>query len=189
MTDALEARQEAHSIWDAAGDRFRSSETYRWLSRLHWFAGHRDPGLGNIHGSRYRSLAARTRPNWRWPTVTLPNCEWLPATSGDTALGPAALEVLDHQPDDTATTGSASRPGTTSAAPTPPPGTRKGTGRLTGGPQQARPALPRALSPVRWWSSPCPLLELLDIGLVLPTASSGIGGRSSLQAALVSARW
>jgi len=27
MTDALEARQEAHSIWDAAGDRYRSGET------------------------------------------------------------------------------------------------------------------------------------------------------------------
>jgi hypothetical protein len=45
MTDALEARQEAFSIWDAAGDRFHSSETYRWLSRLHWFAGHRDLAL------------------------------------------------------------------------------------------------------------------------------------------------
>jgi len=27
VTDALEARQEAHSIWEAAGDRYRSGET------------------------------------------------------------------------------------------------------------------------------------------------------------------
>jgi hypothetical protein len=46
MTDALEAGQEALSIWDAAGDRFRSSENYRWLSRLHWSAGHRDLAFG-----------------------------------------------------------------------------------------------------------------------------------------------
>jgi hypothetical protein len=35
MADALEARQEAHSIWDAAGDRYRSGETHRCLSHLH----------------------------------------------------------------------------------------------------------------------------------------------------------
>jgi len=42
ITDPLKARREALSIWDAAGDRFRSRETHRWLSRLHWFAGYRD---------------------------------------------------------------------------------------------------------------------------------------------------
>jgi hypothetical protein len=105
VTDTLEARQGALSLWDPAGDRFRSRETHRWLSRRpHSFAG-TATWPGNMHGSRYRSLAPRTRPNWRWPTATLPNCEWLPATSRGHSTGPAALEVLDHQPDNTATTG------------------------------------------------------------------------------------
>ena len=38
---------------------------HRCLSHLHWFA--RDRDLAWEHAcSRYRSLAARTRPNWRW---------------------------------------------------------------------------------------------------------------------------
>jgi len=92
-----------------------------------------------MHGSRYRSLAARTRPNWRWPTATLPNCEWLPATSRGHSTGPAALKVLDHQPDNTATTG-VPRPGLEqprlrrSHRREP----RKDTGLLTASPQQAR---------------------------------------------------
>jgi DNA-binding CsgD family transcriptional regulator/tetratricopeptide (TPR) repeat protein len=40
IDDALSAREEALRIWTAAGDAARIGDTHRWLSRLHWFAGH-----------------------------------------------------------------------------------------------------------------------------------------------------
>jgi hypothetical protein len=42
MTDALEARQEAHSIWDAAVTDTAPEQPHRCLSHLHWFARDRD---------------------------------------------------------------------------------------------------------------------------------------------------
>ena len=79
MTDALEARQEAKNIWDAAGDRYRSGETHRRLSHLHWFARDRDlawehewlavqklggTDSGELAMARLRTLLLHS-PGWR----------------------------------------------------------------------------------------------------------------------------
>jgi DNA-binding CsgD family transcriptional regulator/tetratricopeptide (TPR) repeat protein len=104
MTDALEARQEALSIWEAAGDRRRAGEAHRWLSRLHWFTGHRDlaqehaelavQGLGETDSAEL-AMAYSNLAQLRMLASDLPGTRYWTRR---------ALEVADRLDDATVTT-------------------------------------------------------------------------------------
>ena len=104
MTDALEARQEALGIWDAAGDRCHAGETHRWLSRLYWFTGdndlaweHAELAVQTLDGTDSAELA-----------MAYSNLAQLKMLASDLPgtrdWASRALEVLDRLPDSTATT-------------------------------------------------------------------------------------
>ncbi len=48
IADALSAEQEALNLWTIAGDRLRSGDSHRWLSRLNWFSGFKEEAA--FHG-------------------------------------------------------------------------------------------------------------------------------------------
>ena len=104
MTDALAARQDALSIWDAAGERFRSGETHRWLSRLYWFMGDHD--LAREHaGLAVQALGGTDSAELAMAYCNLAQLRMLasdlPGTQHWTSR---ALEVLDRLPDNRAAT-------------------------------------------------------------------------------------
>ncbi len=104
MTDALAARQDALNIWDAAGERFRSGETHRWLSRLHWFIGDHD--LAREHAElAVQALGGTDSAELAMAYSNLAQLRMLasdlPGTQHWTGR---ALEVLDRLPDNRAAT-------------------------------------------------------------------------------------
>ena len=104
MTDALAARQDALTVWDATGERFRSGETHRWLSRLHWFIGDHD--LAREHGElAVQALGGADSAELAMAYSNLAQLRMLASDlPGTRHWTSRALEVLDRLPDDRAAT-------------------------------------------------------------------------------------
>lgn len=97
MDDAIEGRRSALAIWQEVGNPIKEGENHRWLSRVHWFAGHSDDAETAAQAALAILEPLRPGPQLAWAYSNLSQLRMLAYDdAGAVAWGERAIALAEQ---------------------------------------------------------------------------------------------